>query len=56
MEELRRLCLQFVSHKSLTSQEFALAVIELIAAHGSDEKKMLAVAERFWMAPEGRDD
>lgn len=45
LNELRKLSVQFVSHKSMTSQEYILHFIAHLAE--MDEKQVLQVAERF---------
>lgn len=45
MDALRKLSVQYVSHKALTSQEFALELIGLIADQAENEPKMLRIAE-----------
>lgn len=56
MDDLRKLVVQYCSHKSLTSQEFALALIALIAAEAENEPKMIRIADALLsMAPVGGD-
>lgn len=45
MNELRKLSLQFVSHKSMTAQEYVLHFIAQLVE--LDEKQLLGIAERF---------
>lgn len=52
LNELRKLSVQFVMHKSMTSQDYVLHFIAHIVE--MDEKQLLGIAERF-LEPAGGD-
>lgn len=56
MTELRKIAMQFVSHHSMTTDEFALAVITEILLHRNEGRAMHSLAEMLLsMAPAGGD-